>query len=236
MITIEGVVPSSLVIDAIARKHKVCLLAFSAGKDSILAWLRLCDRIKIIPFYEYLVPGLEFIEESLCYFERFFGQKILRLPHPSLYRMWNNMVFQPPERCRFIESSSLPMFEYSDLCRGLREQLKLPDGTMTASGVRAADSIMRRIHFKKHGPIIKSRQIFYPVWDWTIAELVEELAANGVKMPVDYWLFGRSFDGLDYRFLAPIRKHFPRDYARILEYFPLAELELKREEFSHEQN
>lgn len=47
-------------------------------------------------------------------------------------------------------------------------------------------------------------------------------------VPPDYQWFQRSFDGLDVRFLAKIRKHAPGDYARILEWFPLAELELHR--------
>jgi len=40
------------------------------------------------------------------------------------------------------------------------------------------------------------------------------------------------FDGIDYRFMKPIKDHFPRDYQRIIEWFPLAELEIKRREFA----
>lgn len=35
----------------------------------------------------YLVPDLSFVEASLSYYEAYFGCHILRLPHPSLYRM-----------------------------------------------------------------------------------------------------------------------------------------------------
>jgi hypothetical protein len=42
----------------------------------------------------------------------------------------------------------------------------------------------------------------------------------------EYEWFGRSFDGIDWRFLAPIKQHAPDDYARILDWFPLADLEV----------
>ncbi|WP_193755272.1 hypothetical protein [Microbacterium testaceum] len=34
-----------------------------------------------------------------------------------------------------------------------------------------------------------------PVADWVKAEVVGRIAAAGVTLPVDYELFGRSFDG-----------------------------------------
>lgn len=74
------------------------LLAFSRGKDSIAAWISLRDSKlfkRIIPIYLYLVPGLNFEEDDLKYFEDVFQTHIMQLPHPSLYRMMFNNVFQP---------------------------------------------------------------------------------------------------------------------------------------------
>lgn len=233
MIAIEHCEPSALLNPRIRARFDTVLLAFSAGKDSILAWLVLrAAGIKVVPYYCYLVPNLEFVETSIRFYEEFFGQKILRLPHPSLYRMWRNMVFMPPERCAIMEASSLPQFSYADIENLLRADYKLDPETPTASGVRAADSIVRRIGFKTRGSYNTNVKKFYPVWDWTIAELEAEFIRAKVALPVDYWLFGRSFDGLDYRFLEPISRHFPADYRRILECFPLAELELKRKEYA----
>jgi len=81
-----------------------CLLAFSAGKDAVCSWLRLRDMgFECVPYYLYVVPDLEFVEEGLTYYEAFFDTKILRLPHPSLPRMLRGLVFQPPERAAIIE-------------------------------------------------------------------------------------------------------------------------------------
>lgn len=236
LITLPNLLSGFDTIRTMRERSDKCLLAFSCGKDSIGAWLALRQEgMSVTPFYMYLIPELEFVESSLQYYESFFGQKILRLPHPSLYRMINNMVFTPPERCRIIEASSFPQFDYQDLMRGLREWLDIDDDTMTATGVRCADSINRRRHFVKHGSVNWSRKTFYPVWDLRIDGLLGLMRHYKVKVPIDYKIFGRSFDGIDYRFLAPIKQHFPNDFARILEYFPLAELELKRAEYAKNQ-
>lgn len=208
-----------------------CLLSFSCGKDSIGAWLKLRDNFDyILPYYLYPVPGLEFVEDSLLYYEQFFGTRILRLPHPSLYRWLNNFVFQPPDRWRIIQELALPEFDYDGINTVLKEDYNLPNPTYQASGVRMNDSLQRRTAMLTHGPLSEKRQTFCPVFDWTADDLYNAISKAGVKLPIDYKWFGRTFDGLDYRFLKPIKDNAPRDYQRILEWFPLADLEIFRRE------
>lgn len=214
-----------------AEECDTAILAFSTGKDSIAAWLRLRKYFKrVIPYYCYTVPGLEFVENSLAYYEDFFGTHIYRLPHRSMYRLLRNLVFQPPEHVTKIEALDMPGEEYDDAAIGeiIRECKRLPECVYTATGVRMADSPMRRIAMKTHGAINHNAKRFYPVFDWVKADLIREFDESGVKLPIDYKLFGRTFDGIDYRFLKPIKENFPRDYEKILTWFPLAELELFR--------
>lgn len=231
-IALPGIIKSEDVVAQFeGQKH---LLAFSCGKDAIAAWIAIRGKVEIIPFFMELIPGLGFVEASLDYYERFFGQKILRVPNPSLYRMLDRCIFTPPDQMHQIDRwGGLPQFDHLTLRDFIATSHGIkPHKTWTASGVRAADSIIRRVHFQKHGPIVHNTRTFYPVWDWSMDCLVSALRSVKVKLPVDYRIFGRSFDGLDFRFIAPIKKHFPRDYAKILEWFPMAGLELKRHEFS----
>ncbi len=223
----------SQVIAKIREQTDTVLMAFSCGKDSIGAWLE-CRKAfpRIVPYYMYLIPNLEFIERSIRYYEDWFGQRIIRVPHPSLYRMLNAGVFQPPERIRIIERCALADFGYLEMQDAIRGHLGLGPECYTASGVRATDSPARMLALRKSGAINERKRQFFPVWDWRKQRLLEEIAAAGVKLPVDYRLFGRSFDGVDYRFLAPLKERYPRDYARILEWFPLAELEIKRRQYA----
>lgn len=100
--------------------------------------------------------------------------------------------------------------------------------TLVADGVRAADSPMRRIAIQTHGSISYNLLKYHPIWDWKKADLVECFKKHNVRLGSDYKIFGRSFDGLDLRFLLPIKKHYPDDYKRILEFFPMVDLEIFR--------
>lgn len=218
----------------VRKRQSETLLAFSTGKDAVAAWLAIREHFdRVHPYYLYLVPGLEFVEESLGYYEQFFGEKIARLPHPSLHRWLNNFTFQPPERCAVIEQADLPEFDYTDSCRALIRSKGLQKDMLAADGVRAADSQLRRVAILTHGPISKRQGKYHPVWDWKKQDLIDCFRRHAVRLPEDYKLFGRSFDGLDLRFLLPLKKHRPADYRRVLDWFPMAELEVFRWESAH---
>lgn len=220
--------------EQMAAECDTAILAFSCGKDSIAAWLQMRRHFKrIVPYYCYCVPGLDFVEDSLRYYEDFFQTRIYRLPHRSFWAWMAEGLFQPPERITTIEDFDMPAFDDAILGEVIRQAGSLPEGAYTGIGVRAADSPMRRVAIKRWGAVNHNSKQFYPVYDWKKADMLRELKASGVKLPVDYKLFGRTFDGLDYRFLAPIKEHFPEDYQRILEWFPLADLEFYRRELAN---
>jgi hypothetical protein len=228
--------PSEDVIKEVRERTDRVMVAFSTGKDSIAAYLAIKDHFPLIePYYLYSIPGMRFIENSLDYYERhlFGGKRIRRYPHPGFIRMLNNLVFQPPEHCGIIEAAEFPDLNYEDLNEWIAADLGWNlEQAFVATGVRAADSPMRRTHFVKHGAINYTTRTFYPVYDWNKERLIHAIESAQIKLPIDYKWFGRSFDGLDLRFIFQIRRHAPDDYARMLEWFPLAELEIKRYEFA----
>ena len=68
-----------------------------------------------------------------------------------------------------------------------------------------------------------------------VVELITQIREEeGIKLPIDYQHFGRSFDGIDYRFLHLIKEHFPTDYQKIIDLFPLAELEILKMKYREE--
>lgn len=232
MIEIPGVASGAEVARSIAeRSGGRCLVAFSCGKDALAAYLQVRDVFAEVALYHLdLVPGLEFVDESIAYFERALGVTIQRAPHPSLWRWLNNFTYQSPERCAVIEAANLPNYNYEQTRELIAHRLGWGGLAWTADGVRAADSPMRRVALATHGPVSERQRTFKPVWDWQKADVLNAIKTAGLQLPVDYELFGRSFDGIDLRFLDPIRKRFPRDYARILEWFPLADVQYLREE------
>jgi hypothetical protein len=184
----------------------------------------------VIPYHLYLIPGLKFGRESLDYYAEWFGcdGPILNLPHPSLNRWLNHFVHQPPERCAVIDAADLPEYSYGQINDMVRERCKLPADAWILDGVRAADSPNRRMALKSHGSINETARTQKIVWDWRKTHVYGAIEDAGLDLPPDYKWFGRSFDGIDRRFLEPLRDGAPEDYQTILDWFPMADLELCR--------
>ncbi len=209
------------------------LLAFSRGKDSIAAALALRDHFEpVVPCFLYLVPGLSFVEESLDYFERhlFGGRHIVRLPHPVFYRWMIAYIRQPPGRMPAIDALDLPNYDFDELDAMAKMDGGLPPEAFTATGRRVNDSVIRRMVIAKSGPINFKRKKFAAIWDWSNDQVFDAIRRAGIKLPVDYKLFGRSFDGVEAMYVLPIKRHFPEDYRRICEWFPLVEADVFRAE------
>ncbi|QOR47591.1 phosphoadenosine phosphosulfate reductase [Trueperella pecoris] len=233
--TIKNQPPSAEIRQQLADAGNPVLVAFSCGKDAIAATLALHDAgIKTELAYLYYIPGrdrkttLSFIEDEIKYLEDAFQQKIHKYPHPSLWRWLNAFTFQPPERLNTIEAAKMPEIDYDAMWDLIRDDLGIPHNTYVADGVRAADSIVRRASFVRHGIIKPAKRKVSPIADWLKGEVVNRISQAGIKLPIDYEWFGRSFDGIDYRFLEPISRHAPDDYKQILDWFPLADLEIFR--------
>lgn len=205
-----------------------CLLSFSGGKDAWSCWLALRDHFDVQPYAYYLVPGLEVVDEYLDYCERVIGKKIYRYPSPWLYERLNNYIYQPPERVVPLGAASLPEFNFDVVSRVCEIDADLPENCWTAIGVRAADSIARSGAIKTHGAWNDRRRIFYPVWDWKKADLLTALTREGIKLSKEYLTWGRSFDGLFMLYAIGLKNDYPRDYQRVLEFFPFVELEVFR--------
>lgn len=236
MVTVvKGQPPSEEIRRRLAAEGRPVLVAYSGGKDAIACTLALIEAgVDVRLAHLYGIPGrepgkaLSFVEQGLTYTEEKLGIPVARYPHPSLYRKLRHLVFQPPERCALIEAAQLPQPGVQEMWTFIREDLGLPADTWVADGVRAADSPYRRASLATHGVMKPSTMKVSPIHDWVKFEWTACLDRWGWKLPPDYPMFGRSFDGIDYRFLAPMRDAYPDDYQRVLDWFPLAELELMR--------
>lgn len=204
------------------------LLGFSIGKDSLSMWLYLRDHFNIIPFFLYRLPGMSFEEEALAYYERFFGCHIMRLPHPNLYADWRNGMFVSPDMINILLTCNPVRFEYKDVEALIAREAGL-DRPFTAWGYRANDNLGRRYHILREGAAWgRHRRLYYAVWDWTIEDVAVIIKRHNVRLPRGYALWGQSCAVPWYNNLRGVREHFPDDYERIREAFPLVDAELFR--------
>jgi len=216
--------PESEIVEYLKQQEQV-LLSFSGGKDSLALWEVLRHyKIKVIPFYMEIVPGLSFVRKAIKHCEEHFKQHVYITVHPDFYQMLRTGTAQPLHRIPVINYLELPRFEYTDVAKGVCITAGVPQDTVVAVGIRVRDSVLRRMRIKHWR--IQNR--IYPIWQATKQDVVNILTQNKTPVPDDYRMFGRSFDGIDYRFLEPIRTDYPEDYKKILEWFPLQRAELLR--------
>lgn len=206
------------------------LLGFSRGKDSIAAWIKLRDSKlfkNIYPIHLYLVPHMRFVDDSIKYFEDVFQTHIFQLPHPSFYRLMANNIFQTPDRlwanADFFERMTL---DYKEQNEFFKEDVGIPANTLMANGVRAMDTPLRRMGIHRHGPFGEDNVKI--IWNYSTRDVMNVLRDNKIKLPVDYEMFGRSFDGIGIQYTYPIRERFPDDFKLILKWYPFLKLEFFR--------
>ncbi len=215
----------------IAKESDTAICSFSMGKDSIGAAIQMRRHFNRVEYvFMYMVPGLEFQEAYLSYYEGVFGRKIKRMPNPSIYRQLNALMYQHPANVDIVDSANLYEGEYDEVFAAAKHDYGIDENTFVGVGVRASDSLARRTAVKQTGGVNLKRKQFFPIFDWTAQMLVSEIRASGIKLPIDYKIWGRSFDGFDHRFLKPLKDNFPKDYEKIRDFFPLIDLEIKRYE------
>lgn len=207
-----------------AEGHPVCL-AFSCGKDSLAAWIALRDSgVTVVPAYMYYIPGLQFIEDQIRAYEDHFQVRIRQYPHPVLFQWLARAAFQTPERLPTLAAADVPEPSYGDMWDLIRGDLGL-EGAWLADGVRAGDSIDRRTSLIKHGVMKPQKRKVSVIADWLKGKVMGTIEADKAPLSDDYKVFGRSFDGLDARFTAPLKRAYPADYERLREWFPLTDVD-----------
>lgn len=224
---------SEQLCERIAEKaNGVAIVSFSMGKDSIAAYIQMKKYFdKIYPVFYYMVPDLEFQNKSLEYYENeVFKERISRFPSPALFRQLAYFMYQHPGAVDYIHEQDIYIPHYDEIFAAAKLDLNLPIETYTGVGVRINDSLNRRFSIKKYGAVNEKRKQFYPVFDWDNERLITEIRQSGIKLPIDYRIWGRSFDGFHYKFLKPLKDHFPNDYEKCKSLYPFLDLELLRHE------
>lgn len=207
------------------------LLALS-GRDSAAMWLYLRELdFRIVPYWCYTVPHLSYDDEMLDYYERYFDTHIIRLPHPRTYELLRAGDWMPPRAAAIAVNANLVRFEFADIEARLAAEYGLGENYLCAVGMKAADNLMRLRMIRQMGPIgVRKRRYYYAIWDWKTADVREQLHRHNLKLSRSYRYFGSTGDGIDFRFLRYLKDNLPEDYQRVLDVFPLADLELFRYE------
>lgn len=215
-----------------AASGQTCFLGFSRGKDSVAAWLHLRKYFtRVIPFHCASVPGLSFVDESLDYYERFFGVPILRLMDGDVLAALNQLAFQLPSGEAEIDAAGFWRYSKHEILDLLRREYSSPDA-WCAFGINATDSIDRRVYVNKIGGRNAAHKTFYPCFDWSREQILRIVAEHGLKLPRDYLMANRTLAAMpNVRHLIRMQSLLPAELERIELVFPLIRARLARNVF-----
>lgn len=205
-------------------------LNFSRGKDSLAAWCVCAEAgLKVIPIYFYMFPGLEFEERSLRYYEDRFQTQIYRLPHEFFQQLVRTAWYCDPMVFRSLcETGNILRLRHNDdQVRDKLAEIGRPE-VYSAIAMKGFDSRSRMMFLHSQGDMNHATKKLYPMAHCNNESVWAILRAHTMPVAMDYKDFGRSCDLYDYRYLSVIKTKYPKDYAKILDLFPLIDAILWR--------
>lgn len=197
------------------------IVGFSGGKDAVVT-LDLCRKFfpRVESYFLYLIPGLEFQENYLQFFERKYGLTIHRMPSPALADWLRGGGYRLP--------SSLAQKTRKIKLIDIQNHLRLKTGIeWFATGEKCIDSIERNAMIRRVRGVDPKRRILWPCAYWNDSAIFNHLKQHNIPLPPDYRFSAgenykpRSFGSMGPTELDFIRRHFPADYQKIIDMFPL---------------
>jgi 3'-phosphoadenosine 5'-phosphosulfate sulfotransferase (PAPS reductase)/FAD synthetase len=147
---------------------------------------------------------------------------VLSVPHWGLSGILKGATY----RADRAEHRKLPTVTQADVERSLRTQTGLD---WVAWGLRCTDSVHRNAMLKKIAGVDRAARRLYPIFRWRKQDIYGYLHAR--KLPVPGITGGGTINGgvnLRGPTLSWLKKNHPRDYAKVLERFPFAEVAVYR--------
>lgn len=214
-------------VKAASAMSDTVLVSFSGGKDSVVVLDLCCRYFKTVKaFFMYQVAGLSFQESMIRYAENRYGIEVLRLPHFELSEF---LAFGTHRK----HDLSVPVVSIADVYRYAR----LSTGAYwIAAGERIADSIVRRAMMKRSGCIDEKRGRFFPIANWTKADIVRYIERKRLKVAPEAAVIGHSFRSLRPSELAGLKSAYPEDFEKVARWFPFAEAAVMKHRLSNEAN
>ncbi|TXJ31168.1 hypothetical protein [Brachyspira aalborgi] len=219
-------------------KDKTNILHFSTGADSVASFLKLRENgIEPILIYKYFIPHLKMVDNYIDYFQNKFNVRIYQLSHRMWGEMIGNLQFQKP----MVEKKGNKLFNnyYIQLAHAFGKDLSAFDmfldnifgkNAIYHYGLRYTDGINRFRHLRKAGVMFNNK--FYPIASFKISDIQAILKKHNCKLPIEYGLWGISFESPRAWNIGLIKEHCKETYKQILGHFPLIDYEMYREKYN----
>ena len=215
-------------------KGKTNILHFSTGADSVACFLRLREYdIEPVLVYHYFLKDLPMVENYINYFENKFNVRVYKFPSTLYCNDIDKALYQRPIKARQKLRSSIEMYGYHLATKDNFDSIlkeALGGDCVIHLGLRYTDGLRRYQHLQKHGVSFNDK--FYPIASFRIKDIQAILEKHDCLLPIEYGLWGISFESPRPWNINLIREHCPETYQKIERVFPMIRLEGARDKYS----
>jgi hypothetical protein len=205
-------------------KNKTNVLHFSTGADAVASYLKLKEHdIHPILVYHYFLKDLPMVKNYIDYFQRKFNERIYQFPSTLWAERIDNVLYQPPVWAREKFGHHIAHYELDKFTKDMFDKLiadTLGGDVVFHLGLRYTDGIRRYQHLTRHGASFGDK--FYPIASFQIKDIQAILEKHDCLLPIEYRLWGISFESPRAWNMNLIKEHCPETYRQILGTFPLA--------------
>lgn len=213
----------SQIRDSLLPDNRTCIVAYSGGKDS-WAILNLAHQIfgqgNIHVYNLYLIPDLECELREIRKAESRYNLTVHRLPHPGVHDALRSGHLQP------LPTPFRRKLHHADIYEYIRN---LTGSDWIVFGHRIDESLQRRGMIKPFRGVLQKHRKCYPLWNWKAADVFHYLQSSNIPAPEQYTEDDTTGLTLNANTLLYLREKYPADYAKIIQLFPLAEVQFYRE-------
>jgi hypothetical protein len=208
-------------------KDKTNVLHFSTGADSAACFFKLRENgIDPILVYHYFIKDLPMVRNYLDYFQKKFNVRVFQFPSTLWMEHIGRALFQLPIKARDKFANDIGMYGLDrftkddfDFC--IRDALG--GDVVFHLGLRYTDGLRRFQHLQKHGVMFNDK--FYPIASFQIKDVQNILEKNGCLLPIEYGLWGISFESPRAWNVNLIKESCPETFKKIKHVFPMIELQ-----------
>lgn len=204
-------------------KGKTNVLHFSTGADSVACFLKLRENgIEPILVYKYFIKDLPMVKNYIDYFEKKFNVHVYQFPSTLWAEHNDKVLYQLPIKARekhFHNLSDYYLDFYSKEFFDKTIAEALGGDVVFHLGLRYTDGLRRYQHLMKHGVSFGNK--FYPIASFKVADIYDLLDKYDCKLPIEYGLWGISFESPRSFNINLIKEHCPATYEAIRKQFPL---------------
>lgn len=205
-------------IDHIAEECENAAVMFSGGRDSIVMLDLFAQRARKSigrVIHMHMVPGLEFQEKVLRYYERRYKITIERRAHPLVA---SALPLRPGEK----RGRKLRIADFE---KAIREE----GVSWIAWGYRKDESLQRRgqLSNAQYGIYHQYRKLF-PVAEWSARHMDAYMKRERLILPPDYKEGWRDITTFKGEALIYVYRNYPEDFEKIAHMYPDTRGELMR--------